>query len=288
MKIKLKIKGEIVEIEEEDSKVKYCCINLTPELAKIFINSQENNRRVYLHDIKRLEYSIENNEYVLNPQPICLDKNNRLIDGQHRCMAVIQTKKNIPVILAINVDRGTLLYMDIGRKRSLVDTFTLNKIKYPTKVSSISRLDLTWDMINNKSRNLSYLNVLSHYKVINENNNIQYLTTRILTMQSKYKTKYIIPISLITLMYRLQKIDKHISELFLTDVFKDVSHPSIQSAKNFTEKIKNKILLARFPSRNCLHVFALAWNDFIKNKSIQAYDINTMSWNILPKLESPQ
>jgi hypothetical protein len=80
--------------------VKVAETTLTPELAKLLLERVHTNQRKVLH-YKVGEYcaAIRRGDWVLIPDPIMVTPDGWLINGLHRCKAVVQTNISIPVMI---------------------------------------------------------------------------------------------------------------------------------------------------------------------------------------------
>jgi len=59
-----------------------------------------------------------------------------MIDGQHRCMAVVKTGIAIPIMVTYGVSEDVMSVLDIGKKRSVSDMFHLYELKNASLVAS--------------------------------------------------------------------------------------------------------------------------------------------------------
>jgi hypothetical protein len=89
-------------------------ITLTPDLAKLYLSTQGRNRPLTSTRVDRLAQDILDGNWQLNGQPLVFTKDWRMIDGQHRCKAVIRAGKSIQILAVVGVEEGTAF--DIGGK----------------------------------------------------------------------------------------------------------------------------------------------------------------------------
>lgn len=105
-------------------------ILLTPSLAKDMLDhNYEHNRKVrnsvvakYASDIKEGRWNSEVSRFQ---DPIIVSKAGRLLNGQHRCMAVIEANTPIYIYIERDVDEDIFRYLDDGEKRGASDYVTL-------------------------------------------------------------------------------------------------------------------------------------------------------------------
>ena len=100
-------------------------IQLTPEMAQGLLDlSKENNfknRNTHSTRIELLANEIRNGNWMDSNDAICIDEEGVLINGYHRCKAVVMA--NIPIWVTIKrgMLRDTFHSMDTGKKRSVSD-----------------------------------------------------------------------------------------------------------------------------------------------------------------------
>lgn len=68
---------------------------VTPEMAKKFLSNQAPNRPLHLSQVKYLESEIRKGNFFPNGSPIIIDQYGRLMDGQHRCTAIVNAEKSV-------------------------------------------------------------------------------------------------------------------------------------------------------------------------------------------------
>lgn len=98
-------------------------IEVTPQQAKSWLKTNTLNRPVRESYVDHLAESMQRGEWVVNHQPIALN-GTRLIDGQHRLMAVVRSGlASVKMAVVKDADTKTFDTIDIGIKRSHADIF---------------------------------------------------------------------------------------------------------------------------------------------------------------------
>ena len=72
--------------------------NITPKLAKQYLETMGINRSLRNDWISQIKRDILNNDWAETGDSIRFHKNGKLVDGNHRLNAIIATKKNIKII----------------------------------------------------------------------------------------------------------------------------------------------------------------------------------------------
>lgn len=109
------------------SDVKIQTISVTPEQAKAWLKTNTLNRPVRVGHVKSLAAAMKRGEWTLNHQAIAMN-GTKLLDGQHRLMALIQSGlPKLQMLVASEVPSEAFDTIDIGVKRSNSDIFREDK-----------------------------------------------------------------------------------------------------------------------------------------------------------------
>lgn len=111
---------------------------VTPELAKTYLLSNEQNRRVRPGWVNYLAYCIRNNEWKLTHQGIAFSDQGRLLDGQHRLMAVIKADLSAQLMVSYGWDESVFSAIDNGMRRSDED-----RTHVPRRLAECAKFFLT-------------------------------------------------------------------------------------------------------------------------------------------------
>lgn len=111
-------------------------IYLTPEGAKELLKNNIGNRK--LKNAKdHYANQMKNGQWKENGEPIIVDVNGFVKDGQHRLHACIQANHSFYVPLISGVDSNVMDTIDTGTNRCLPDVLELNGFKYTNDMSAI-------------------------------------------------------------------------------------------------------------------------------------------------------
>lgn len=93
-------------------------IEVTPPLAEKWLaDHNEGNRPISKSVVKRYADDIKNGRWMLTHQGPAFDDSDRLIDGQHRLSAVIESGIPVPMYVTFGADPETFAVIDINYKR---------------------------------------------------------------------------------------------------------------------------------------------------------------------------
>lgn len=100
-------------------------IDLTPELAENLLARNPRNRRYSGSNFNIVKRAVENGEWMVNGEAIKVSVNGYILDGQHRCRAVVETGVTIQTFIIEGLPDETQDTMDTGKSRSLGDILTI-------------------------------------------------------------------------------------------------------------------------------------------------------------------
>lgn len=109
---------------------------ITPKLAKELLAMNEGNRKIK-KSTGFYASQMLNGEWKENGEPIIIDRNGLLKDGQHRLHAVIEANYSYRAPVISNVDPDVMDTIDTGINRSLTDVLEFNGFKNASATASI-------------------------------------------------------------------------------------------------------------------------------------------------------
>lgn len=122
-------------------------VNVTPELASSWLSSNDKNRSISRPHVLRLAEAMKNGQWSLNGQTISFDDNGRLLDGQHRLSAVVESGVTVQMSVAIGVtDPGAFVTYDtLQLKRGAHHIAEMFGVKSANKAAAAARVILAWE-----------------------------------------------------------------------------------------------------------------------------------------------
>jgi hypothetical protein len=94
---------------------------ITPTQAEAYLTKNQNNRRVRQTAVDAYAADMKEGRWRLHHQGIAFSTTGRLLDGQHRLMAIVKAGIAVPMMVSWNVDESTFTVIDHGRKRDAGD-----------------------------------------------------------------------------------------------------------------------------------------------------------------------
>lgn len=98
---------------------------ITPEAAREYLKANYDNRAVRGSWVEELVGKIQRNQWEFTHQGIAFDVTGRLVDGQHRLMAIARAGIPCDVLVTRNLSDSVFRYIDAGKIRSLADRIHL-------------------------------------------------------------------------------------------------------------------------------------------------------------------
>ena len=112
------------------SEIDQRVMTVTPSLASKWLEMNTGNRRLRQSHVAHLANQMKQGRWMLSPEPIVFSKKGRLLDGQHRLNAVIQSGCKIEASVALVANEEVFRVLDQGINRSNSDILNI-----PTQVA---------------------------------------------------------------------------------------------------------------------------------------------------------
>jgi hypothetical protein len=87
-------------------------MTVTPAQAQDWLDKMPTQRRLRQNKVDQLIRLINEGRWQVLPHGIVIDKNGRLIDGQHRLTALVTTEKALPMRVTFNAEPSMFLQID--------------------------------------------------------------------------------------------------------------------------------------------------------------------------------
>ena len=139
---------------------------ITPAKAKKMFSLTGRNRSIREKLVNTYADDMRDGRWVLTPEPIIIDKDGGVLDGQHRLQAVIDTNVARKFFVVSNVDPSLIDVLGIGRSRSAPDILKIDGEKNTSVLATAARALYHYQTIpqtntwNSPSRPLSSPGVL--------------------------------------------------------------------------------------------------------------------------------
>lgn len=122
-------------------------VQVTPELAKKWLATNQDNRKLSDAHVRKLARDMSNDDFPNLGETIKFDTEGHLIDGQHRLEAVRLSKKTIEFFVIEGIPREYRYRMDKNRVRKVSDQLTMqHRIPSAQMAVAAVRIVLMWQI----------------------------------------------------------------------------------------------------------------------------------------------
>jgi hypothetical protein len=132
-------------------------VMMTPHDAeKLLMASHGVRQRTIRSDrVLRLIRAIQAGQWRLTHQPVAIDRDGAIIDGQHRLTAIAGSGIDVPIMLARDVDPATFSVLDTGASRSPSDILKIAGHTTVNVLAAACRYLLAYDAVVGTSDSLT-------------------------------------------------------------------------------------------------------------------------------------
>lgn len=117
-------------------------VDVSPDTAKEWLNANTHNRPLRTTNINRYARDMGTGRWNFNGEPIQFDTTGRILNGQHRLHAVIQSGTTQKFLVIRNLSPEAQETMDSGAKRTPGDVLSLAGFENSKILASVARLAL--------------------------------------------------------------------------------------------------------------------------------------------------
>ena len=118
---------------------------ITPDRAKQFLQNMKNDRPLSKNSVANYAEVMRRGEWKFNGDPIRLNTEGKLMDGQHRLHAIINSGKAQKMIVLYGLDSTVFDTIDVGKKRSPSDLLGIAGFTHGTALASTTRALLIYE-----------------------------------------------------------------------------------------------------------------------------------------------
>lgn len=112
---------------------------ITPALAAEWLTKAGPNRRVRPHMVDKYAKDVASGRWRLNGEAIVMSKSGKIIDGQHRLLAIVKAGVPIECFVASGIDDEAFDTIDIGANRTLADILGIQGYPQASVLAAIAR-----------------------------------------------------------------------------------------------------------------------------------------------------
>lgn len=131
-------------------------IDIDPAFAQGLLESSRDvsQRTLVRRRVDQLAHDMSNGNFRLTHQPVAIDIDGQVIDGQHRLTAVVESGLTVRMLVAYDVDPTTFGVIDTGRARSPSDALKISGLTNVNVKASAARLLLAYELTKGTTSSL--------------------------------------------------------------------------------------------------------------------------------------
>jgi hypothetical protein len=136
---------------KQTPKMRSRIVSINPKTALRYLETVDANRKISDKNVSDFVGMMRRGEFYCSPQGIVIDINGRLIDGQHRLWAVVETEGTYDFYVTENCDPTVFKVLDSGKKRTASDGISIAGYKDANLLASAIRVVNSWTNAPNNS-----------------------------------------------------------------------------------------------------------------------------------------
>jgi hypothetical protein len=114
---------------------------ITPEVAAGLIAAMDRNRPLSVPRVDAMVSDMREDRWIFDGAPIRVSADGELLDGQHRCHAIVQSGISQWAVVISGLDRQSQLVMDSGRPRSFSSQLHLLGVSNANEVAATTSIN---------------------------------------------------------------------------------------------------------------------------------------------------
>jgi hypothetical protein len=118
---------------------------INPELASTLLQGNVDNRNVAKRHVEFLSEQMKSGKWMFCADPIRISSEGRVLDGQHRLMAVIKAGVTLDFLVIRGLSSDIFPFLDTGKSRSASDVLSSNHIENANRKAALARRIMLYD-----------------------------------------------------------------------------------------------------------------------------------------------
>lgn len=244
---------------------------ITPSVALRMLEKNSANRPRSDNHVKKLARLMLDGQWKFNGDAIRFN-GDKLIDGQHRLTAVIESGVTIESVVIENLEDGVFDTIDQGKKRSLGDTLAvLGEPDYTNLATAITLVDayytgkLASNALSYRAANVDAARLIREYPEARES----------IKLASKKRFKGM-PRNVLAaahcIISRVPDVDVQEADEFIVRVQTGLGLTSTDAEYHLRERLlQNAASPAKLPNRHLLGLCLKAWKLKMKGKPVKSF-----------------
>ena len=194
-------------------------IVITPAIARQMLKTMPRNRPQSGPRVGALVETIQRGHWLFNGATIVIDENGHVIDGQHRLNAIASSGESELLLVVTGVDPKAIETIDIGKPRSVKDTFAMHKEKNAGALAQIVLQALRIGRIGRVSGGGIPATPTEALEILGANPHLRRIATRSLKMKSDQRGEMHLLLGPIGgLWHHMRQVDAGVAEMMFAQL----------------------------------------------------------------------
>jgi hypothetical protein len=243
-------------------------MEIGPVLAAQMLLKNTKNRSLTQARVDLFASEMAAGNWKFNGETIKFDETGRLVDGQHRLLAIIKSKKTIRCLVVKGLGQDVFDSIDVGGKRTPGQIFSIRGEKNANQLAAT--LNFYWRMTNNRmigGNSKDGVSAILLEKTLDENPTMRD-SVHFIVCQKGLKTLLNASVAA-SLHYLFARKDAQLAELFFQSLATGANLKENDSVYLLRERLlSNRVAKAKLP----IYLAAItikAWNLLRANKGIR-------------------
>ncbi len=244
---------------------------ITPEMAGDWLLRNEVNRTLTVLAVNKYAGIITRGDWSLNGESIKFDWNGKLIDGQHRLNAIIQTDTPVQSLVIFGAAPESYTTLDQGRKRSVGDILKM-QYEEPDHANYSSLLSWYWKFTTNRTNSPDYYPTTDQSLAIYKAH--PGLGDSLRVTDTKHFKIIGSRVALALCHYILHDLDPEGAEEFFEKLGTGAGLPALSPILKLRERLINtRVSKTNMPTYEKIAIIIKAWNAWKVGR-----DMRSLSW----------
>lgn len=134
----------VIDFPDDNNKPSASLIYVTPDMAERWLTKNTNNRTPKKEKIRQYARDMTAGRWEITGEAVKFAKSGRLIDGQNRLFAVVESGATVPLFVIRGIEDGAQLVMDSGSVRSNGDALGFSGYAQPKDLAPAASALAAW------------------------------------------------------------------------------------------------------------------------------------------------
>lgn len=149
-------------------------LSISPQMAAEWLKYNDHNRPVKDTVVKRYAELMKNGRWQLNGESIIVSDTGKLLDGQHRLLACVQSGATFESVVVQGVPEDAFGTLDQGLIRSHADLFSITGEEYPKAIAACAGVLIRYQTKNWHSSNFARVSFVEKKEVVDRNPGLRF------------------------------------------------------------------------------------------------------------------